>query len=116
MKNGDTVAVSRKKEQNPNLNFLFMDKKGDKRELVTVATRDEVYKDIPDFLRQTWDCAKGQVHNYKNFRNDVMRPTDGSRRKNWHMMSFEETVSTRPVILKRINSLFENLGEELTNC
>lgn len=113
MENGDTVEVSRVREVNPNLDFTFFDKKGKKRESIKVATRNEVYENLPEIFLQTWNCKKGQVHGYENYRNRVMRPTDGLNRKRWHSMSFEETVNTRPIILKRINSLLENLGDEI---
>ncbi len=114
MKNGDSVQISRQREINPNLDFTFFDKNGQEREKFNVATQSVICYDIPDDLCMTLSSVKGQVHGYSTTRNKVMRPTDPMNRDPKHEMTFEETVRTRPVILKRINSLLEKLGKEVS--
>ncbi|MCM1010232.1 MAG: hypothetical protein NC390_05080 [Fusobacterium sp.] len=111
MKNGDTVEISRQAEMNPNLDFVFFNKQGQEREQIKVATQSAIYNEIPVAL----SSVKGQVHGYSTTRNNVMRPTDPMNRDPEREMTFEETVRTRPVILKHINSLLEKLGDELSH-
>lgn len=110
MKNGDTVEIFRQAEMNPNLNFVFFDKKGKAREQIKVATESVIYDEIPI----AFSSVKGQVHGYSTTRNNVMRPTDPLNEKGRKKMTFEETVRTRPVILKHINLLLEKLGNEMS--
>lgn len=114
MKNGDTVEISRPTEITPNLNFVFCDKEGKEREQITVATHTVICDEVPDSLCAELSSVKGQVHGYSTMRNRVMRPTDPLNSDPKREMNFEETVRTRPVIMKHINSLLIKLGEELS--
>lgn len=114
MKNGDTVEISRPTEINPNLNFVFFDKKGKEREQIMVATHTVICDEAPGALCAELSSIKGQVHCYSTTRNTVMRPTDPLNSDPKREMDFEETVRTRPVVLKRINSMLIQLGDEIS--
>lgn len=109
MKNGDSVELSREREINPNLDITFFDKNGQEREKVNVATHSVICNEFVELC-----VSKGQLNKYSTQRNNVMRPTDPLNRDPKHEMTFEETVRTRPVILTRINSLLEKLGDEIS--
>ncbi len=111
--NNDKMLCVSKPQGDHNIHFYLFKTKENKPMDIFVVSPDFCERPRGLVFPVVPDIQVGQVMDFRTGCNDVMRSRDPLY-SNFRDLTLEEKLHTRPVVVKRISSLLEKLGKEIS--